>query len=338
MIIDDSPFEEMASGMSSTFTTQAPSLLQRLQRGLSAVELVHVPHGRWPNQIRPSSRPLRISVLDSSFNPPTLAHLALANSARPRYSEISVGTITRRQSVSLVDEDDEDSDYDAKLLLLSVQNADKSLKPSDATYLQRLEMMVLLAKDIVHHGRRSSTADIGQEANVAVAIINEPTFVGKSSTLHSFLRQRLADLALPSSAHAVLTLTPLAPQLTFLQGFDTLERLLSPRYYESEATMWQSLRHFFSSHGDNSRVVCARRVSSIGRITGPGQKDCRSKTMAMAKEFIESGRIVLVDISEDEQTFSSSEVRDKIIRGDDWQRMVSTMVAEYIVHHKLYIT
>jgi len=60
--------------------------------------------------------------------------------------------------------------------------------------------------------------------------------------------------------------------------------------------------------------------------------------MAMAKEFIESGRIVLVDISEDEQTFSSSEVRDKIIRGDDWQRMVSTMVAEYIVHHKLYIT
>jgi hypothetical protein len=35
--------------------------------------------------------------------------------------------------------------------------------------------------------------------------------------------------------------------------------------------------------------------------------------MNMAKEFMESGRIMLIDIGEDGRTFSSSEIRDKIV-------------------------
>jgi len=309
------------------FMTQANTLLQRLQRGLSAIELIHVPHSEWPrhSRIRPSSsaQRLRISVLDSSFNPPTLAHLALANSSLP-------------QTHDLVASFNGYGDYDAKLLLLSVRNADKTLKPNDATYLQRLEMMVLLAEDVVYRSEKlSSVADLEQGAiasNVAVAIINEPTFVGKSSTLLSFLRQRLDDISSPNSVS-----TP-SLQLTFLQGLDTLERFLTPRYYTSETAMHQSLRKFFSSDEDDSRVVCARRVLPSGQIVGSEQESQNEMTV-MVKEFIESGNVVLIDIGEHERTFSSSEVREKVIRGDDgWRRLVSRNVGDYMERQKLYVT
>jgi nicotinamide-nucleotide adenylyltransferase len=194
-------------------------------------------------------------------------------------------------------------------------------------------MMVLLAKDIQAHysERRPTSTDIEREANVAVAIINEPTFVGKSSTLLSFLRQRLANILSPSLDTHDPAL-PVPPQLTFLQGFDTLERLLSPRYYASEAAMWQALHDFFSAQKDDSRVVCARRVSFVGQ-----EEEGQSKTIDRAKEFIASGRITLIDIGEAEQTFSSSEVRNEVMQGNDgWQRLVSTAVANYIRQQKLY--
>ena len=61
-------------------------------------------------------------ILDSSFNPPTKAHLALAMSSLPQPQKSAV------------------------LLLLALQNADKAPKP--ATFDQRLEMMDILARKI----------------------------------------------------------------------------------------------------------------------------------------------------------------------------------------------
>lgn len=109
------------------------------------------------------AQPLRISILDSSFNPPTRAHLALAQSKPPkrifvpgteRQSNVSSTTVKpRRPSAGSGDavvtqerkpEYNED-DYDARLLLLSVRNVDKTLKPGDATFVQRVEMMSQLA-------------------------------------------------------------------------------------------------------------------------------------------------------------------------------------------------
>lgn len=375
--------------------SSAAALLHRLQRKLSdpLVELVYTPHERWPfprnacpdstsNSSRPS--PLCISVLDSSFNPPTLAHLALANSPRPRYSHDA-------------DSDGLEHDYHAKILLLSVRNADKSLKPHDATYSQRLEMMALLARDVISH--RNSDEEGG--ANVAVAIIDEPTFVGKSKILRAFLQQRLATI-LSSLDHQDESVASPQPQLTFLLGFDTLERLFSPRYYvttpppksptysESSSTiaalnpyitppsevdtenesmrhMLASLRDFLSPSGDDSRVVCARRVSVPSfaqRNLGVGDADQTpkeqqdefdslekeaeetqlqiqagvDKTLALAREFIDSERVVLIDIGEDERKFSSSEVREKIGSGDeDWRRLVPKDIAGYVVNEGLYV-
>jgi nicotinamide-nucleotide adenylyltransferase len=171
--------------MSIPITSAISSAIEKVQQQVISAALVYKSHERWPlppTQSLPKI-PLRISILDSSFNPPTLAHLALANAPNP-FSPAA--------------------DYDAKLLLLSVRNADKSPQEGDATLSQRIQMMSLLAARI-HHNSLSSTP------NVAVGLANEPTFVAKSSALRRFLDEHLAKLT-PGPLCAVPV------QLTFLMG------------------------------------------------------------------------------------------------------------------------
>ncbi|KAJ6507878.1 hypothetical protein C8R47DRAFT_60429 [Mycena vitilis] len=283
----------------------ATALLNAVQKGLSPIELVYVPHERWPLPRsrslvpRDTQRPLQISVLDSSFNPPTLAHLALADAPRPSIGEDSGG------------------EYDAKIYLLSVRNADKSLTPTDATYIQRLEMMLLLAQDSVEQA---------ESHEVAIGIIHEPTFVGKASKLLAFMEHRLSGLGF----------APPRPQLTFLLGMDTLERVLAPRYYgssptdpDAETKMFVSLHKFFAPEHDNARIFCARRASS---------SSTEAATLKLAEGYLAEQRIVLIDIGEAEQTYSSTAVRNALGRRDDqsWTTLVSPGVRDYIARETLY--
>ncbi|KDN50715.1 hypothetical protein RSAG8_01213, partial [Rhizoctonia solani AG-8 WAC10335] len=86
--------------------------IARLLTGQSRFELVHRPNASWPSGSQ-------ISVLDSSFNPPTNAHAALAS---------------------------QPTAPNPRLLLLSISNVDKVPKKGDAASVQRLEMMVALAE------------------------------------------------------------------------------------------------------------------------------------------------------------------------------------------------
>ncbi|KAJ3483812.1 hypothetical protein NLI96_g6067 [Meripilus lineatus] len=299
--------------------------LSRLRRGLSAVELVHTSHEHWPLPRHPvSGEGLNISVLDSSFNPPTLAHLALANTPFPHsFRSTSPHTDT----------------FHAKLLLLSVRNVDKSLKPSDATYAQRLEMMISLAKEVATGGpstlgsedREDKIEDSLDTSNVAVGIIDQPTFVGKSQVLLNFLRERVEALSNTRSSGMNF---PTEPKLTFLVGMDTLERLFAPRYYSSEQTMKHSLREFFTSKDGGCRVICGRRSTS-----GSEAKDQEEerRAIALAKDYIDSSHIALVDLGESLRTISSSEVRRRITSKDpSWSSMITPSIAEYITQHDLY--
>jgi nicotinamide-nucleotide adenylyltransferase len=200
----------------------------------------------------------------------------LANSPRPSHrDDDEQNSETRRDASSC--------GYDAKLFLLSVKNADKSLKAGDATYQQRLEMMLLLSKDVMGSTDTDASRSLPEHeaANVAIAIIDKPTFVGKSRALLDFLQRRLT--------------IPLPIQLTFLVGLDTLERLFSLRYYTSETDMMASLRQFLSAapQGDNSRIVCAKRVTE-GSQSIETLEDLPS--LALAKEFRQSDQIFVVDI------------------------------------------
>ncbi|KAF9532473.1 hypothetical protein CPB83DRAFT_846849 [Crepidotus variabilis] len=330
--------------MTETMTTQehirgallavrraAPEILARLQRGLSQppLELIYTSHPRWPLPPLPSNnatRDLRVSILDSSFNPPTKAHLALACYSRP-----AEWASSEDQKIS--------EEYDANLLLLSVKNVDKSLKAGDATYVQRLEMMTLLA-----HRIPSVTFDgpIPEEAepkpvtsNVAIAVTDQPTFVGKSSVLSQFLTERLSTLGEgPETSR---------PELTFLLGLDTLERLFSLRYYPSDSAMACSLRKFLSPYpGDNCRIVSANRVfiSSI-----PSPEDWAIESRSLREDLEKSGRIATINLDQQLSTYSSSAVRESLAKGDlsssgneslIWKDLVTSEVARYIQEHRLY--
>ncbi|KAF8656193.1 hypothetical protein AX16_002631 [Volvariella volvacea WC 439] len=309
-------------------------LLQRLQQGLSSppVELAYLCHERWPlpRSAGMLRRPLQIMVFDSSFNPPTKAHLALANHPRPR-SQRAAG---------------DGKDYDAKLLLLSVRNADKTLKPGDASYIQRLEMMSLLARDVTQRNQDAVSETGGESvepANVAVAIIDEPTFVGKSSILRAYLQQRCTDLSLHVQPPSTEDSSTPETRLTFLLGFDTLERLFAPRYYGGEAQMFSSLARFFAPppSGDGSKIVCAHRNTSY-----EGATEAEKKTLAVARDYIEAGHISFIDIGKEESTFSSTAVRTAIEQARSaeevkalglWQPFVPKCIADFIIKEALYI-
>lgn len=330
--------------LSGRMSTSFETFLHRLKSGVSTVELVYVPHDSWPLRSAGAERipsvaaqkpRCRISVLDSSFNPPTLAHRALANVSLPA----SLGRVDGN-AVSITGA----PDFDARLLLLSVRNADKALKPTDATYKQRLDMMVLLAKDLMGDGTAAQRA---VSSDVAVAIIDEPTFVGKSRILQDFLQKRITFLSgnEGSTVDMRQTKQPISPsipvhgprpQLTFVVGIDTLERILSPRYYPSEDAMRIMLRQFLSEEGDDSHLICARR-------TTPGlllPHDAREENvMRAARDFIDTSRVTLVEIGEKTQGYSSSEIRQRLGSGnrdDLWKMMVTESIAKYIEQKSLY--
>ena len=273
--------------MSTDLITAA---LSRLKAGTSRVELVHKPYTGWPHP-RPSPHSLtgsaesplatgvspypgRVAVLDSSFNPPTLAHRALASLPSAA------------------------SPTEARLLLLSVRNADKTPRPGDASPVQRVEMMVLLAREI----------------GAAVGLIDAPAFVQKANLLRA---------ALPAEA-----------QLIFVQGIDTLQRFLEPRYYGDGSTqaMHAALRRFFDPDGENSRVICARRAIELGKPC------CESAILETAQEWLKADRIKIVDMDHGLQNLSSSEVRAKVrARDNTWREVVPNDISEYIEEHGLYL-
>lgn len=335
--------------LSATLADQAIQRLLKAGTGTSAVEPLYASHSKWPlprsTAIDSEQRPIRISVLDSSFNPPTLAHLALALANPPPSSSSLKKTAL-------------EEDYDARLLLLSVRNVDKALKLGDATWVQRIQMMSLLSQDIEDPNESKNVAAARQ--NVAIAAIDEPTFVGKSSKLLSFLQARLAEThshsdGLTSAATTAATTsnatapslpssepTPIPIQLHFILGYDTLTRLFSPRFYDSEASMRTSLHKFFSSNPgcDNSYVVCARRSASAS-ISDP--EEFRERAFLESddvREYVESGHVRIINIGEEEMGMSSTDVRLAVLRGEGsvLDRMLTRKVAAFIRENSLYIS
>jgi nicotinamide-nucleotide adenylyltransferase len=125
-------------------------------------------------------------------------------------------------------------------------------------------------------------------------------------------------------------------ELSFLLGLDTLERLFAPRYYPSEAEMLAALRRFLSPAEENSRVVCARRNQPTS-VTSGGEK------LKLAKEFIDSGRVSMINIGDDESTYSSTAVRNAVKEfglgegREKWKKYVSESIADFIEREKLYV-
>lgn len=152
--------------------------------------------------------PKVLYVLDSSFNPPTCAHLRIASSAL--LEQLEPGS--------------------RLLLLLATQNADKPSKP--APFEDRLAMMELFAHDVRSYlaARHSDPASSVKEVpTIDIAVTKKPYFIDKAA-------------AIDASDHY-----PSPLEQVHLTGYDTLIRIFNPKYYPPEHTL-QPLSALFSQH------------------------------------------------------------------------------------------
>ena len=273
------------------------SAIERVQSQQSEVEIIWESEG-WVTSRASLSL---ISVLDSSFNPPTLAHLSLARfpPLDPRRSQLELEDGRRKTSTS------------GNLLLLSVRNVDKSLKKGDATYIQRIQMMILLAGEMVRGAVGPSTGDVTSDLRstsaVAVGVIDEPTFVGKSTKLLRHLSSPSLAGFLPHDDTINNHRGQL--QLTFVVGWDTLIRLFNPKYYgNSVESMRDSQETFFNKNG--SSVVCSRRLQEGDPTVA--REEMRFLSLEDVRPFVERGAIEMVDIGDSEASLSSTAVRKGI--------------------------
>lgn len=291
--------------------------VEKVQSKATDVEVI------WESQawgaLSGASPPQHISVLDSSFNPPTLAHLSLA-----------------LIPPALVEEDIISPRHIAHLLLLSVRNADKGLKPGDPSLPQRLQMMILLAEEMEN---RLSAASVSNSPMLAVATIDEPTFVGKSTKLLQYFRG-----VYPDAVEAQL------PRLTFVLGFDTIIRLFNPKYYGSDDGMIASLDTFFLK--DHSSVMCARRRSGGSSLDSTTENEIAFLQLGGVRRYVELGAVMIFGIDSTEAAMSSTLVRQSItamaaspmledtmahLPARNWRSMVLPAIAEYITWNGLYV-
>ncbi|CAG8545375.1 4858_t:CDS:1, partial [Paraglomus occultum] len=214
----------------------------------------YIPLQTNPQQAPP---PFKIAILDSSFNPPTKAHVQLL-----------LNSLTTSLYAPFTNEPVK-VEFDACLLLYSTKNADKVLKEHDAGPVDRVLMMENVAeylneiakgrvtkekasadesnssvdyklaesRDDISNNEMSSTANDAKFhsiQNIAVGITNSSRFTDKSRALLSYCYPAFS------------------PCLYFILGFDTLIRLFSPRYYTDISS---SLSFLFS----NSYTIYAER-------------------------------------------------------------------------------
>lgn len=106
-----------------------------------------------------AASPAVLYVLDSSFNPPTLAHMRIALSALQEKLEVP----------------------SRLLLLLATQNADKPAKP--ASFEDRLVMMELLARDLLTQQQQQKESV--QLPQIDIGVTRKPYFVDKAAEISS---------------------------------------------------------------------------------------------------------------------------------------------------------
>ncbi|KAI9734799.1 MAG: hypothetical protein M1818_006786 [Claussenomyces sp. TS43310] len=271
--------------------------------------LSSVPKHSPPHSLSTSTSTLY--VLDSSFNPPTRAHLRIARTALTE----DAGTAPKRL-----------------LLLLATQNADKAPKP--ASFEQRLAMMSIFAGDLRRHLQAPSETDAGAAGETAAAaaaaaailsidigITKCPYFVDKAAAIAR------ADFYSDETTQVHLT------------GFDTLIRILDPKYYPPAKTL-APLEPFLSRH--RLRVTYRPDADWGDR----GAQDWYLRDLKDGKRVREGGKVEWADKIEmvdgrveGEAIISSTKVREACQRGDEEAlgELVTDGVRDWLLEEKLYL-
>lgn len=221
------------------------SILRQFQSSGKTFQLVET--GSSP-AAAPPQRCRTLIILDSSFNPPTIAHMEMATSAlrdlrrqrnSARATTLKSGNTIAANTTEQVAQHNEggnnndDNDNDVRLLLLlAVNNADKAPKP--ASFEQRLLMMQYFAKDIQNAWRQAQEQEENehQQQNITEVL---PVDIGL--TTHPYFHEKSEAIAhVPEFISASSSSSTSSIQQIFLAGYDTLIRIFNPKYYTAPAT------------------------------------------------------------------------------------------------------
>jgi nicotinamide-nucleotide adenylyltransferase len=165
-----------------------------------------------------NTQPRTLYILDSSFNPPSIAHLTLATSALKHHAPSETGPFRF-------------------LLLFSTHNADKA--PSPASFVQRIALMTVFAEDLSRHlkSQTPQQADIA-DISIDIGLTKEPYYSDKSA-------------AIKETTPPFYSSDPIHVHLV---GYDTLIRFCNPKYYPKYDPPLSALKPFFDA-GHKLRVT-----------------------------------------------------------------------------------
>jgi len=177
-----------------------------------------------PTPVPPRVQPRTLIVLDSSFNPPTRAHMHMATST---IYDLMAKDPSKALSNSRL------------LLLLSVNNADKAPKP--AAFDKRLAMMWAFAWDFQRAMRQEQRRvdgtgpTSGVSIDVDLGLCTLPYFHAKSAAIaeSTFYSGKYGEKHDEGKDN-----TETMEQI-FLVGYDTLIRIFNPKYYGPVETIAQ---------------------------------------------------------------------------------------------------
>ena len=254
-----------------------------------------------PTSATKDDSPKTLFILDSSFNPPSIAHQALAMSALKKSSS---DRFTKPHRL---------------LLLFATMNADKA--PSAASFDQRLTLMTIFAADLLQ-SLKAEADEYSVPTAVDIGVTTVPYYTDKSAAIESEGAQWYPD----------------KPKHTHLVGFDTLTRFFAAKYYPKFDPPFSALNPYFDA-GHGLRVTL-RPDDDLGSIddqrefvkrlgNGEMEKDGGRREWANQVELVEPNAKVGV---------SSTRVR-KAAKKADWEvveELCTQGVAAYVKRESLY--
>ncbi|KPI38770.1 putative nicotinamide mononucleotide adenylyltransferase [Cyphellophora attinorum] len=321
----------------------------------------------------PRHRCQKLFVLDSSFNPPSRAHLGVAKAAVidsiKHHRPTSGRTSTTQSSSSDGRSSQGDFPEQRLILLLATENADKAPKPAD--FADRLVMMVLMAQDLrrqlLQLDRNDADTDAsgnnssGQQPSkgaatdaaasdgarppvsdekspyaipIDIAITKKPYFMDKAASISS------SGIYYSRQPNLTTTSADSPVEQTHLTGFDTLTRIFHPKYYPPDHTL-SALQPFLSHHRIRAlmRTGRGREAEDLQVKREDGEKEWISGK-GFEKEWLE--KVELVDDEELEgenvRGVSSTLVREAVGKGD-WEGvrgLCGEEIAEWVRERALY--
>lgn len=254
-----------------------------------------------PSAATKDDSPKTLFILDSSFNPPSIAHRTLAMSALHKSNS------------------DKFSRPHRLLLLFATMNADKA--PSAASFDQRLTLMSVFASDLIRSLRENSGGD-HSVVPVDIGVTTVPYYTDKSAAIEAEGKEWYPD----------------RPKHIHLVGYDTLTRFFAAKYYQKFDPPFSALNPYFDA-GHRLRATL-RPDEDYGSVDDQRAFVKKLEDGEMEKDGGKREWAKQVDLvpPNPKAGVSSTRIR-KAAKSDDWdelKQLCTEGVAEWVRSEGLY--